>query len=147
KAAANKTNDKPDDEVFFSRQMLKSMSPEQLFDSLLTATQPGAKRNDEATKTNREQWLRRLSLNFGDDDGNEVNFNGTVVQALLMMNGRDLNGAVAAPGGTLDKAKGLKGKAAVDYLFLSTLNRKATDKEFTQLTAAATLKGVKETDA
>src|SRR5262249_1461993 len=96
---------------------------------------------------NRDQWLRRLTLNFGDDEGNEVNFNGTVVQALLMMNGRDLNGALAATGGTLDKAKSLKGKAAVDHLFLATLNRKSPDKEFTQLTAAGTVKGVKEADA
>ena len=38
-SVANKTNDKPEDEVFFSRMLLKSMSPEQLFDSLMVATQ------------------------------------------------------------------------------------------------------------
>ena len=33
-SVANPTNDKPDADVFFSRMLLKSMSPEQLFDSL-----------------------------------------------------------------------------------------------------------------
>ena len=35
--------------------------------------------------------MGKLVVNFGDDEGNELNFNGTVVQALLMMNGRDIN--------------------------------------------------------
>jgi hypothetical protein len=147
KATANKTNEKPDDEVYFSRQMLKAMSPEQLYDSLTVATMPNTKRGDDEQKVRRGDWLRRLTTNFGDDEGNETTFNGTVVQALLMMNGRDLNGALAAAGGTLDKAKGKQGKAAVDHLFLAALNRPATQKEYTQLMAAATLKGVKETDA
>jgi hypothetical protein len=141
KAMANKTNDKPDDEVYFSRQMLKAMGPEELYDSLLTATQPGQKRNDEATRGRRQTWLGRLTQNFGDDEGNELTFNGTVVQALLMMNGRDLNDALNSPGGTLEKAKALKGKDAIDYLYLATLNRPCSAKEYSQITAAAALKG------
>ena len=38
----------------------------------------------------------QLITNFGDDEGNEVNFNGTIVQALLMMNGKDINDAIAS---------------------------------------------------
>src|SRR5262249_30612916 len=37
-SVANKTNDKPEAESFFSRMLLKSMSPEQLFESLMVAT-------------------------------------------------------------------------------------------------------------
>jgi len=142
KATANKTNDKTDDEVFFSRQLLKAMGPEELYESLLTATQPNTKRtNDDATRNRRQTWIGRLTQNFGDDEGNEITFNGTVVQALLMMNGRDLNEALNAPGGTLEKSKALKGKDAVDHLFLATLNRPCTAKEYSQINAASALKG------
>ena len=46
-------------------------------------------------KTLKDQWLTSLVNGFGDDEGNEVNFNGTVVQALMMMNGKDLNDAIS----------------------------------------------------
>ena len=94
---ANSTNDKPEHEVLFSRMVMKSMSPEQLYESLLTAT--GAEEKVEEKKKARDEWLNKLVANFGDDEGNEVNFNGTIVQALMMMNGNELNGS-------LDKGKG-----------------------------------------
>jgi hypothetical protein len=143
KATANKGNDKPEDEVFFSRQLLKAMSPEELYDSLLTATQPNAKRKDEEQNQRRRTWLGRLTDKFGDDEGNEINYNGTVVQALLMMNGTDLNGALNAPGGTLERAKALKGDG-IKHLFLATLNRPPTQREISQLTAAAQLRGARD---
>jgi hypothetical protein len=143
KAVANEKNDKPEDEVYFSRQMLKAMSPEQLFDSLQAATQPNAKRDSDEAKKVRADWMRKLTTNFGDDEGNESTYSGTVVQALLMMNGREINAALTAPGGTLETAKKKGGKAAVDHLFLATLNRPATAKEHTQLEAASRLKAVK----
>jgi len=146
KSVANKTNDKAEDEVFFSRQLLKPMSPEQLFESLLSATQPRAKRDDDTQNQARRDWMRRLTTNFGDDEGNEITYSGTVVQALLLMNGRDLNQAISARDGTLQEALKLRGKDAVDHLFLATLNRRATQREYTQLLAAGTLKGIKEND-
>ncbi len=146
KAIANKTNDKSEDEVYFSRQLLKAMSPEQLFESLLASTQPKANRNDDEQKKFRADWMRKLTVQFGDDEGNEATYSGTVVQALLLMNGRELNASLTAKDGTLSEALKFKGKAAVDHLFLATLNRPCTQREFTQLTAAAVLKGIKETD-
>src|SRR5262249_50174132 len=146
KAVTNKTNDKAEDEVYFSRQMLKAMSPEQLFDSLLAATQPSAKRNEDEQRKLRADWLRKLSLNFGDDEGNELTFNGTVVQALLMMNGKDLNGALNAANGTVDRAKRLTGSAQINHLFLAAYNRPATPKEISQIQAAASRVGVREND-
>ena len=50
-----------------------------------------AEREEEASATSGST---RLITNFGDDEGNEVNFNGTVVQALMMMNGKDINDAI-----------------------------------------------------
>ncbi len=93
---ANKSNDKPEHEALFSRMIMKAMSPEQLFESLMVATKAEATESKTIKKDLKDKWLGTLISNFGDDEGNEVNFNGTVVQALLMMNGKDINDAIAA---------------------------------------------------
>src|SRR5262249_29488760 len=64
---ANKTNDKPEHEVLFSRMLLKSMSPEQLFESLMVATRAEAAESKAAKKDLKTRWLNSLISNFGDD--------------------------------------------------------------------------------
>lgn len=132
-AVANKTNASVDAEPFFSRQLLKAMSPEQLFESIMTATQYEAAQGKDARRALRDQWMNRLINNFGDDEGNEVTFNGTVVQALLMMNGNDINTAIGSGDkGTVGMAT-IKHRGAssgvIDELYLHTLNRPATPRE------------------
>jgi len=148
KTIANKSNDKAEDEVFFSRQMLKPMNPEQLLESLLIATRTNLNKDDPEQQRFRREWMQRLVVNFGDDEGNELSFNGTVVQVLLMMNGRDINTAINSQNGTVANANKLKSvKDKIDYLFLMTLNRKSTEKEYQQLYNNRLLKyGVKEND-
>ncbi|MBY0527424.1 MAG: DUF1549 and DUF1553 domain-containing protein [Gemmataceae bacterium] len=142
KATANKTNDTAEAEPYMSRMMLKSMSPEQLFESLMVAT----RRNADAKQ--RADWMGRLTTNFGDDEGNEATFNGTVVQALLMMNGRDMNEAISRNSGTVEQAmKKKSGKETMDYLFLAALNRPATQKEYTAIVSKLPLAGGKIKDA
>jgi hypothetical protein len=124
--AANKTNDKPEKEALFSRMVVKSLSPEQLFESLNVATHAEGGLAKQVKAESRERWLNTLVANFGDDEGNEVNFNGTVVQALLMMNGNDLNEAIARQGGTVEQAMkkgGNNPEAIIRELYLVTLNR------------------------
>ena len=91
-------------EPYFARMPLKAMSPEVLFESLMTAT--GSRKQTEATREARmaakDAWMRKLVRQFGDDEGNELSFNGTIVQALLMMNGKELNDQIKS-----DKGKGL----------------------------------------
>src|SRR5262249_18374965 len=53
---ANKTNDKEDAEPYFSRMLLKAMSPEQLFESLMLATGAAAAQNSDDKKRLRESW-------------------------------------------------------------------------------------------
>jgi len=137
---ANKTNDKPESEQLFSRMLVKAMSPEELFESLMVAT--GATMTKDDKKKRREDWLGNLISNFGDDEGNEVSFNGTVVQALMMMNGNDLNSAIA-PGGKEEgnvakivKAHAGSGRQIVHDLYLLTLNRPPTSKELERITLA-----------
>jgi hypothetical protein len=135
---ANKTNEKPESEQLFARMLVKAMSPEELFESLMVATGTQSK---EQKKELRERWLNNLISNFGDDEGNEVSFNGTVVQALMMMNGNDLNSAIASDKGEgnlakIYKAHGGNGRGVVHDLYLLTLNRPPTSKELERITQA-----------
>jgi hypothetical protein len=139
-SVANKSNDKVEDEDFFARMLLKPMTPEQLFDSLMTATQAKVGQTKASKQKLREAWLDKLILNFGNDEGEETSFNGTVIQALMLMNGQDINDAI------MDKEVGtvavvLKkraydrnaAKSAMTDLYLAALNRPPTAKEFTRI--------------
>ncbi len=142
---ANSTNDSPDKDVLFSRMLLKSMSPEQLFESLMTATKAEAGESKQGRKDAKAKWLDTLIGGFGDDEGNEVNFNGTIVQALLMMNGGDINNAISREDkGTvalLMKEHGITSGAndkptpMIRDLFLTTLNREPSQKEIATIEA------------
>jgi hypothetical protein len=139
---ANKTNDKAEQEVLFSRMLLKSMSPEQLFESLMTATNAEAAETKDGKKELRNRWLDRLVGGFGDDEGNEVNFNGTIVQALLMMNGEDINNAITRKDKStvaLAMAGGHAPRAVITELYLASLNRKPTEKEIARILEQFTL--------
>jgi hypothetical protein len=155
---ANNTNAKPENEVAFSRMLLKAMSPEQLYDSLRTALdQPpdpkasskkksaGIRTVSEERKRQREDWLQKLTRNFGDDEGNEITFNGTVVQALLLMNGRELQQELArADNNTVQNAIA-KGRGNVDatlhQLTLAALSRKANEREISLIRREYTKSG------
>ncbi len=140
-SASNATNDKPEDEAFFARMLLKPMTPEQLFDSLMTATAAKAAQGKEARAKLRDTWLEKLIVNFGDDEGNEGSFNGTVVQALMLMNGKDINEAI------MDKDAGTASvvmkmypprnaptaRKAMDLLFKAALNRPPNAKELNRI--------------
>jgi len=146
-SVANSTNDKPDTDVYFSRMLLKNMTPEQLFESLIVAT--GTDESLETTKQRRE-WLQKLTVNFGDDEGNEVTFNGTILQALMLMNGRDLNQQIIKnPNGTVLKAwqKAQKNNGRMlDELYMAALSRHPTGAEIAAINkVAAKYKGVDST--
>ena len=148
-------------ELFFPRVVSKTMSPEQLFDSLMTATaghvmnqqahmvkgKKGAEKTDKSDEAKagsdakdlyrqkREKWLDSLVLNFGNDEGDEATFSGTVVQALLLINGKAINAAInnneTGTVAAVNREKGLAlSKTAVDTLYLAALNRPCTTEEF-----------------
>jgi hypothetical protein len=93
----------------FARATVRPLQPEQLFRSLLTATGVDEvierKLGEEATETRMEQALRQYLFVFGDDEMAEVNaFNGSVPEALLVLNGPLVNQGIRARGGsTLDR--------------------------------------------
>jgi hypothetical protein len=125
------------DETLFSHMTLKPMSPEQLFDSLLTATaahKAGTGTNDDRR---RDQWLRQFIFAFANDEGDEgSSFQGTIPQALMMMNGNLMEQAVGCkPGSFLfdlyQQARGQRSPVLymVNHIYLAALSRTPTSRE------------------
>jgi hypothetical protein len=132
-SSTNVTNGKPETDVFFSRMLLKALTPEQMLESLWVATRGKSDAADApAARDRRRAWTASLVRNFGDDEGNEVTFNGTVVQALLMMNGREINAEILSPDGTvvgaIKKHKNGFGSVVGD-VYMAALSRRPTDAE------------------
>lgn len=145
-SAANKGNDKPEDEAFFARMLLKPMTPEQMFDSLMTATEAKIGQDLEDRKALKEAWLEKLVVNFGDDEGNEGTYNGTVIQALMLMNGKDINDAITdSKNGTAAfvirkyAASPTARKDALKHLYLAALNRPPRADEYARILDPKTL--------
>lgn len=137
-SVANKTTTSPESQKFFGRMLIKPMSPEQLFESLSLATTPQLVSNSNEQKQKKEDWLKKLVVNFGNDEGEESSFNGTVVQALMLMNGTDINNAISDKKGAVEMAmKQVEGglttvgahQKVIDYLYRAALSRPATKKE------------------
>jgi hypothetical protein len=129
-SVANETNDKAEAEPYFSRILLKAMTPEQLFESLMVATQASFAQTRDNKKKLRDTWMGSLIVNFGNDEGEEATFNGTVVQALLLMNGTDINNAIMdKKNGTVAEVLSKRAfsanaaRTAMADLFLAALNR------------------------
>ncbi len=146
---ANKTNEKAETNGLFSRMQLKSMSPEQLFESLMVATRSEAAETKDGKRQLRATWLDNLVSSFGDDEGNEVNFNGTVVQALLMMNGNEINTAISRPEKgavalSVAKNRGNPQRVITD-LYLAALGRPPKPAEVANITKRMVMR-VKDKD-
>ncbi len=131
----------PKYDPYFARMPLKALSPEVLFESLMTATRANQAGGGERRKPLREQWMAKLVRNFGDDEGNEATFNGTIIQALMMMNGRELNEAIGPQGSDVvrrivekhSRGGATNAEAVIDELFLTALNRHPTTEERAKL--------------
>ncbi len=141
-SVANRYNEKPEDETLFARMLLKPMTPEQMFDSMMTATQAKVAQSSDEKRALREDWLDLLSSNFGNDEGEEGSYSGTVVQALLLMNGQDINKAIMdKENGTVAAVLRLRANSpnaaprAITDLYLAALTRPPTARELEDLTS------------
>ncbi len=137
---AAKTNEEKDNPAagtaaLFTHMYLKSMSAEQLYDSLLVATNAhkSGRSSWEQAEQKRQQWLQQFVLAFGTDEGDEsTTFNGSIPQALMMMNGELIKDAISAQKGSYLNtilAESPQDKDRVRKLFLATLSRVPSAKE------------------
>ena len=119
----------------FSHMYVKRMNAEQLYDSLIIATEAhksGRSSWADAEKQ-RQRWMQQFVVAFDTDENDEVtNFNGTIPQALMMMNGELTKNAInTKPGSYLHKVLSKKGTDAqyIHTLYRSALTRKPTGRE------------------
>lgn len=135
-----KENEK--DETLFSHMALKPMTPEQLFDSLITATSAHKAAGGDFDKV-RGQWLGQFTVTFAnDEEGESSNFQGTIPQALMMMNGDLMTKATGGKPGsflydTLEKSRSQRKPALfiVNRLYLAALGRTPTANELRNASA------------
>jgi hypothetical protein len=100
----------------------------------------------EQAKDAKEAWLNKLVINFGNDEGEEGNYTGTVIQALLLMNGQEINAIIASDKeGALARIVRARGtsyplgvKFAINDIFMQVLGRPATALESNDLLSAKT---------
>ena len=121
---------------------MKPMTPEQLFDSLLTATSAHKAERGNADQI-RNQWLGQFTVTFAnDEEGESNNFQGTIPQALMMMNGDLMNNATGGKTGsfladTLEKSRRSRTPALfiVRNLYLAALGRLPSPNELRNASA------------
>jgi hypothetical protein len=76
---------------YFAQARLRPLSPRVLFDSLLAATgvesAVGKGQTDKRLENQKRRYFQRFELVFGNDEGNRAtSFEGTIPQALMLMN-------------------------------------------------------------
>lgn len=112
----------------FSRFYVRQMGPEQLYESLLTATRADAGLKKFDRDMLKQRWLEQFNTASGNDEGTEsTSFNGSIPQALTMMNGELVRRACSADsGGFLDKIANdteLSDREKINYLYQAALSR------------------------
>jgi hypothetical protein len=117
----------------FSHFYLRQMQAEELYESLLTATEADqAARGEEAAKR-KDAWLSQFVIAFGTDEGDDATtFNGSIPQVLMMFNGDMIRSATSTgKGGFLDKvaSASISDAAKIDALYLAALARKPSRGE------------------
>lgn len=117
----------------FSRFYLRQMSAEQLYQSLVTATDASASGSYEAQERKRNEWLQQFVVAFGNDEGDEATtFNGSIPQALMLFNGELTKTAISAEnGGFIDRVakSGRSPRDRLTTLFIAGLARRPTSTE------------------
>jgi len=144
-----KHNEKDDpnlgEKPMFTHFYLRQMSAEQLYDSLIVATSVRNPRTGELQNKlvggsyeeqakQKQEWLNQFLIAFGNDEGLEATtFNGTIPQALMMMNGGLINKATSGEkGGFLDWVShhsGMSNPEKIRFLFQAALSRQPSSQD------------------
>ena len=118
----------------FTHFYLRNMRAEELYESLIVATEAQKTKGDYAEQEKlKNQWLQQFNTTFGTDEGDEqTTFNGTIPQALMMMNGDLVKKATSIDQGSfLQKVAGsnLRPAEKIDALFMAALSRPPNSAE------------------
>jgi hypothetical protein len=137
KIIARNKKDSPQqgEKPLFSRFYMRQMRPEEMYQSLLVATEVDqAGKDAESLEAARSEWLKQFALSYGNDDKEEgTTFNGTIPQTLMMMNGELISKATSSQkDGRLHRMandSSLTNAVRIQRLYLAALARKPTAQE------------------
>jgi hypothetical protein len=119
----------------FSHMYVKMMTAEQLYDSLIVATDAhkSGRSSWAEAEEQRQEWLQQFVSTFGTDENDEsTTFNGSIPQALMMMNGPLIENAVSISQGSFLHAVLADNSSPaqkVQALYLAALSRRPTRNE------------------
>lgn len=132
----NKIDDPGAGEVpLFSHMYLKSMQAEQMYDSLIVASNAhkSGRGGWGAQEEQRRRWMQQFVVAFENDENDEsTTFNGTIPQALMMMNSELMEKACSVERGSfLFESMSSPGNEAqkIQELYLAALSRNPTKSE------------------
>jgi hypothetical protein len=132
----NKIDDPAAGEVpLFSHMYLKSMQAEQMYDSLIVASNAhkSGRGGWGAQEEQRRRWMQQFVVAFENDENDEsTTFNGTIPQALMMMNSELMEKACSVERGSfLFESMSSPGNEAqkIQELYLAALSRNPTKTE------------------
>ena len=125
----------------FSHAYVKSLSAEQLYDSLVVATGAVEGLSGEQGERVRERWLRDFLRIFGGNEDDEPTlFAGSIPQALLMMNGQLVEQALDGEGESVFKSViedgSMNDGERVEALYVAALGRRPSRKESSAISKA-----------
>lgn len=134
--SANKIDDPAAGEMpLFSHMYVKAMEAEQLYDSLIVASNAdkAGRGGWDAQEAQRRRWMQQFVVTFDNDENDEATtFNGTIPQALMMMNSDLMQQAVSAERGSFlfETLSGPGSDAQkIQQLYLAALSRQPSRSE------------------
>ena len=133
--AENKSDDPLLGVAWFSRYYTRQMRPEELYESLMTATEfDQARMSYAALDDAKTNWLQQFTIDLNTDECNEAStFDGTVGQTLMMMNGRSLERIAGGEKHRLIERlvadRNMSPETKLQYLYQAALSRKARPRE------------------
>ncbi|MEN1680359.1 MAG: DUF1549 domain-containing protein [Planctomycetota bacterium] len=112
----------------FTHFYLRQMTAEQLYESLLVATQADESLSYDERERVKQRWLSQFNTAFGNDENGEATtFNGSIPQALMMMNGDLIKQATSSEKGSMLYRvawdDGLSAPRKIQALYLAALAR------------------------
>ncbi|MCH8922877.1 MAG: DUF1549 domain-containing protein [Planctomycetes bacterium] len=133
--AGNKSDDPALGVAWFSRYYTRQMRPEELYESLMTATEfDRASMSYASLDDAKTDWLQQFTIDLNTDECNEVStFDGTIGQTLLLMHGRSLERVAGREKHRLIERlvadRNMSPEAKLQYLYQAALARKARPRE------------------
>jgi len=136
----NKSDDPAAGEMpLFSHLYLKSMQAEQLYDSLIVASNAhqSGRGGWSAQEEQRQKWMQQFIVAFENDENDEsTTFNGTIPQALMMMNSELIEKACSIERGSFlfeSMSKPGTEPQKIQELYLAALSRHPTRSELSKV--------------